>query len=451
MTRILSLGQNKGITVMILNLASLRSYHLDTLSSLNFANRTKKIEAKEVENEPVYRVAPKQSTASVTGLSIQRQALRPLAAASINANIGSTVKSGDVKDEKPAKAFSVYTDKAQTKSVLQSKRLETQKRTSLKRGSGTFTSAPSRPPKLLRTVDTAPESLNGLSAAKIEEMVQTKVEEILAARALNESERNKEEMLLTRSKELNEEVQRRLEALEERIEGKEDARAEGLSYLLMGKQHQARGEDSSALKMYQLAQPFFPNNEKLASRIEALKEKFARRTRPLAPKPVVDHLVARLERQKRHARSRLGAEHDSDDDDYDDDEYRGSHPDEALSEEELEHSNRTKKALGRKHATVISRTIGRRILDSIDDQENHTPRTTHILSVINSRNVNEIKLLRGLGTKKAEAVVDRLCELDNEHDAKSEQLAQVRNLGELGKLKGVGMKTVETMRNKLEV
>ena len=55
MTRILSLGQNNGLTIMILNLAPVRSYHLDTLSSLNFANRTKKIEVAEVENEPMYR------------------------------------------------------------------------------------------------------------------------------------------------------------------------------------------------------------------------------------------------------------------------------------------------------------------------------------------------------------------------------------------------------------
>ncbi len=43
MTRILSLGQNNGFTIMILNLAPVRSYHLDTLSSLNFANRTKRL------------------------------------------------------------------------------------------------------------------------------------------------------------------------------------------------------------------------------------------------------------------------------------------------------------------------------------------------------------------------------------------------------------------------
>lgn len=31
MTRILSLGQNQGLTVMILNLAPVRSFHLDSL------------------------------------------------------------------------------------------------------------------------------------------------------------------------------------------------------------------------------------------------------------------------------------------------------------------------------------------------------------------------------------------------------------------------------------
>ena len=449
MTRILSLGQNKGITVMILNLAPLRSYHLDTLSSLNFANRTKKIEVKEVENETVYRVPAKQSAGvpSMTGASIHRQPLRPVAASV--ANIVPAAKPGDAKDGKPAKAFSVYTDKVQMKSAMQNKRLEQRKRTSLKRGSDTFTSGPSRPSKR-HSGDGAPDGLSGLSTAKIEEMVQKKVEEILAARAQNESERTKDEMLLTRSNELNEEVQRRLEALEQRIEVKEDARAEGLSYLLMGKQHQARGEDSSALKMYQLAQPYFPNNEKLAGKIEVLKERLTRRTQALAPKSVVDHLAPRPRGQKRQARTRLGEEHDSDDD-YDDDEYRAAHPDEALSEEEFEYSHRTKKVSSRKPAAAISRTVGRRILDSIDDQENHTPRTTHILSVINSRNVNDIKLLRGIGAKKAEAIIDRMCERDNARDAKNEHLTQIRSLAELGKLKGVGMKTVENMRNKLEL
>lgn len=443
MTRILSLGQNKGITVMILNLAPLRSYHLDTLSSLNFANRTKKIEIKEVENEAVYKVHAKKSV----GVPSTRQPLRPVAASA--ANIAPAGNSGEVKDAKPAKAFSVYTDKVQMGGAMPSKALEQRKRTSLKRGSDTFTTAPSRLSKR-HAGNTVFDGSSGLSAAKIEEVVQKKVEEILAARAQNESERNKEEMLLTRSKELSEEVQRRLEALEQRIDRKEDATADGLSYLLMGKQYQAKGEESSALRMYQLAQPYFPNNEKLASRIELLKERLTRRTRPLAPKSVVDHLAPRAERQKRHAKIRLGAEHDSDGD-YDDDEYRESHPDEGLGDEEFKNSCQTRKVSSRKPAAVISRTVRRRILDSIDDQENHTPRTTHILSVINSRNVNHIKSLRGIGAKKAEAIIDRMRELDNARDSKNEHLTQVRSLAELGKLKGVGIKTVENMRDKLEL
>ncbi|KAL1956206.1 hypothetical protein VTO42DRAFT_7553 [Malbranchea cinnamomea] len=435
MTRILSLGQNKGITIMILNLAPIRAYHLDTLSSLNFANRTKKIEVKDVENEPTYRVAPKQISGepSVTGPSIQRQPLRPLTA-SVNANI--TIKVNDSRDEKPTKAFTVYTDKVTTKTTMQTKREEQQKCLSQKRRSETLLTAHSRPSKLARVVNPACESLTTLSAAKIEELVQKKVEEILAEKAVNESQR-KEDELLTRSREMNEEVQRRLEVLEQRIAGKEDARAEGLSYLVMGKQHQLQGEDASALKMFQLAQPFFPENEKLANKIEILKEKLARRARPLAPKPAVDHLFLKQEQHKRHTKSRLGVEHDSDDD-YDD--------------EDMGFSHRVKKASGRRPpTTTFSRTIGRRIIDSIDDQENHTPRTTHILSVINSRNVEEIKLLRGIGTRKAEAIVNCLCEMDNERDATSENPTQVRSLAELGRLKGVGMKTVENMRSRLEL
>ena len=75
MTRILSLGQNNGLTVMILNLAPVKSYHLDTLSSLNFANRTKKIEVREVENEPIFRGPAKPVVAATT---LNRQPLRAL-------------------------------------------------------------------------------------------------------------------------------------------------------------------------------------------------------------------------------------------------------------------------------------------------------------------------------------------------------------------------------------
>lgn len=77
MTRILSLGQNNGLTVMILNLPPTKAFHLDTLSSLNFANRTKKIEVREIENEPIFKGPPRPPSQS-TNNGMARQPLRPL-------------------------------------------------------------------------------------------------------------------------------------------------------------------------------------------------------------------------------------------------------------------------------------------------------------------------------------------------------------------------------------
>lgn len=446
MTRILSLGQNNGHTVMILNLAPVRSYHLDTLSSLNFANRTKKIEVKEVENQPTTKRLSKAATGvfSTIAPSMQRQPLRPLTS-SINANIGATSASAKQDNNaKPTKAFSVYTDKAQPKMTVQSqaRRSDTSNRSSLKRGSETLGSVSSRPSKATRVADDVPHNLNNLSAAKIEEMVQKKVEEVLAARASSETDHSQQGKFLTQSRELNEQVQRRLESLEQRIEGNEDVRAEGLSYLLMGKQHQSRGEDPSALKMYQLALPFFPDNEKLVGKIGVLETKLAGRARTSAEDSVEERGVSKLEQHNplRRPRRLLGPRDDDEPDEY--------HPGEKSSDIDSECEPLAKQAIPRRKPAVShTKMIGRGIIDSVDDQENHSPRTTRILSAVNSRNVNEIKLLRGIGAKKAEAIVDRLCEIDREHETTGARQTQVRSLAELGRLKGVGMRTVETMRS----
>ena len=90
MTRILSLGQNNGFTVMILNLAPVRSYHLDTLSSLNFANRTKKIEVKEIENEPIFRNPAAKPSVALGGPLLNRQPLRQIAAVHSSYNKNNT-------------------------------------------------------------------------------------------------------------------------------------------------------------------------------------------------------------------------------------------------------------------------------------------------------------------------------------------------------------------------
>ncbi len=80
-------------------------------------------------------------------------------------------------------------------------------------------------------------------------MVEKKVSEILAARTQSAPP----------PQEISEDVKRRLEALERRIddERRDDTRSDGLRFLLMARQHKERGENTSALKMYEMALPYF--------------------------------------------------------------------------------------------------------------------------------------------------------------------------------------------------
>lgn len=107
-----------------------------------------------------------------------------------------------------------------------------------------------------------------LSSQNIADLVEKKVEEILAARALNEP-------VKPTAPDVTDEVNKRLELLEKKLEKKADARAEGLTYILLAKQHAARGENFSALKMYELALTYFPENEKLLKKIADLRDKKA--------------------------------------------------------------------------------------------------------------------------------------------------------------------------------
>ncbi len=442
MTRILSLGQNNGLTIMILNLAPVRSYHLDTLSSLNFANRTKKIEFKEIENDPIFK-GPPRAVPTFTGPSIQRQPLRPLATLH-NATVN-TMNPPTKPEDKPAKAFSVYSDRAkvrQTATSTQSRRPEPVNNTSpLKRGSDSFVSFSSRPAKTMRPSDppriTRPQP--SISKASIEEMVEKKVEEILATRALHESSKPAVE------DNISEQVQRRLELLEQRIEGKEDGRTEGLTYLLMAKQHHVRGEDVSALKMYELAQPYFPNNEKLVGKIVGLREKIkvkreeshvsklagqqqlssprTQSIRPSPPEPVSNIMKK------------------SSDDPADDDNVEPLKPvyDNDYESEDGFHF----KPKARKPQKPSKSRLN--VLHDTKTEEGETPRTQQLLRIINTRNLAQIKLLKGVGAKKAEFILDCLCEMDEE----GVEGAVIETLGQLGRLKGVGTKTVENMRSGL--
>ncbi|KAJ6090263.1 hypothetical protein N7486_009078 [Penicillium sp. IBT 16267x] len=434
MTRILSLGQNNGLTVMILNLAPVRSYHLDTISSLNVANRTRKIEVREIENDPIFkgpaRPAPRPSMAS------SRQPLRPLAA-SVNVNMPAPVaKDPAAKDEgKPIKAFSVFSDRP--KPVSKIRKSEIPRRPSLASEAPATRSL--KPPRQPLTANNPQLSYADLSAAKIEEMVEKKVEELLAVRAESELSRQ------TQVRELNDQLQRRLELLEQRIEGTEDDRAEGLSYLLMAKQHQARGENSSALRMYQLALPHFPHNNKLVAKIAALKKRMqdkpSRQSSILAsPK---EKLGSMLSLKGESTLTILGKRQTE----AVDNDYVNEVDNDGFSSDEENIPRQHKK-----RATSKSIRQSGDELDDLDEYENGSlsPRTMHLLSIINSRDVSQIKLLRGVGAKKAEALVDCLCEMDqsSNDDMVSEQpLFQVESLAQLSTLRGVGVRTVENMRN----
>ncbi|KOS36673.1 hypothetical protein ACN38_g12566 [Penicillium nordicum] len=432
MTRILSLGQNNGLTVMILNLAPVRSYQLDTISSLNVANRTRKIEVREVENDPMFKGPARPSIRPSMGT---RQPLRALTA-SVNVNMPAPAAkdSAEKEDGKPVKAFSVYSDKPQPKLVSQLRKPEAPKRTSI-------SNAPSGLPSLKTTRQPlgaqSTARHDDFSAARIEEMVEKKVEEILAVRAVSEQSRQ------TQVHELNEQLKKRLEQLEQRIDGTEDARAEGLSYLLMAKQHQARGEDSSALRMYQLAAPHFPHNEKLTGKIAALKERVHAKAWEEKPhSPPKGRLGSMLSLQKDVTQTLGKRQAESHEYDYVDQTHTG------FSSDEDVHRPRHKKRAAAKLGQIEEAP---ELLDSEDPSI--SPRTMHILSIINSRDVSQIKLLKGVGAKKAEALVDCLCEMDqasldttdNESVSNQSQF-QVNSLAQLSQLKGVGVKTVENMR-----
>jgi hypothetical protein len=436
MTRILSLGQNNGVTIMILNLAPLRSYHLDTLSSLNVSSRAKRIEVREIENEVVFTQPPRK-TSSIAGNTIQRQPLRPLANAH-NTHVNAAVQKGD----KPLKAFSVYTDKGKTSGPRSSGTgPQTMGRSnSNKRPSDSTTAG--RPTKMARSNPSVP-SATGLSGTRLEEFIEKKVAEALASRASNQ-------LAPSAPSEISEAVQRRLEALERKIESgeaEENERAEGLRFLLMAKQHKERGEDTSALKMYELAVPFFPGQEKLQKKIENLRAKIqakreeaarasmpveVERRNPLVtqlPTPATSFENPQPEPEDNARRKKEFADSD--------DEYNGSAIQKDDYEDDDSFSYKPSKSKKSKSKPVAKSAL-RIFSDGTDvDPEPPTPRTRHLLDIVNSRDVAMIKGLAGVGAKKARDLVEFL-ELQNEDDG-----GNIRSLKQLQGVPGLGVRTVE--------
>jgi hypothetical protein len=409
MTRILSLGQNNGITIMILNLAPLRSYHLDTLSSLNVSSRAKRIEVREIENEIVYKQVPRTNSGNSV-LGIARQPLRPLANVH-NVHSGQIAAKDKTAADRPVKAFSVYTDRAKTVALAPRPANAPIKliSTSQKRPSDPDAMG-ARPSKITRPTHTSlvpasKPSQPSISAAQIEAMVEKKVSEILASRTQSASD----------PPEISEAVQKRLEALERRIDdGKhDDTRSEGLRFLLMARQHKERGEDGSALKMYEMALPFFPGQTKLKAKIERLREKVTakREGRDVPAGDAAESADAPFVGKNKTSRH-------VNDEDYED----------AEADDDDESFMRSRKKSKKVKAMKIEFSL---------DETSFTPQIQGLLDIINSRDATAIMGLQGFGPKKARDLVDYLGLIGEEDGGRIENLAQLRAVP------GMGGRTVE--------
>lgn len=428
MTRILSLGQNNGITVMILNLAPLRSYHLDTISSLNVSSRAKRIEVREIENEVVFKQAPRAMTLS--GNNIQRQPLRPLANVH-NVHSGSLAASKDKADkekDKPLKLFNVYTDKSKSTNARPSTtNLSSQPRKANagKRRSNAH-DVSQRPTKTIRstgpTRSQQPASSITMSATQIEEMVERKVQEILAARAAVDTQ-DKEQQIATAAPptthaEINEAVQRRLEALERRIDDNASeigGRSEGMRLLLQARRLKERGDDRGALQCYESALPYFPGQAKLMGKIEKLKSKLEGNS--AIPEQTKDVKSTVGFKQTKHYTS-------GGDDDTNDSEFNAS---EADADESFVNVARGK---AKRKTKKIARPFLPTPENSFDSKlGSPTTRTRKLLDIVNSRDVDIIKGLHGFGPKKARDIIASLEGHDNSKIESLEQLSTVPGFG----------------------
>ncbi|KAK3492040.1 uncharacterized protein B0T23DRAFT_316743 [Neurospora hispaniola] len=594
MTRILSLGQNNGITIMILNLAPMRSYHLDTLSSLNVSSRAKRIEVREIENEVVYKQPHRShSSTSFSGLTngvlAPRQPLRPIGLGTQNSYTGSApalarssidraAASGAVieKIEKPSKLFNVYADRASAHKAtasmgggsssrlagppqantsqirqplslsggLASRRSMTDttpasssstETSALRSGLiGTGASKLARPTGLplpgsvsagvsrqnssssgsiqppqqtSKSVDNTP--ILTLSAAQIEAMVEKKVAEILAARAAaaaalapqtptpstprsdNHHPPGSEQQRPKSSEpRISEEVQRRLEALERRIEeqsmstsrsssrrgrGGRDEKSAGLQLLLEARKAKEAGQLEEALGMYEDALGFFPGQRKLVGKIEKLKLKLGKISREdyevgaqlrdeeagsrqgnRVGSAIQQSRSASVTSGRRTAMTGISStDAEVDEEDLDDD--MEADVEETPEEAEARRrrllksrgrsatlgvgiSSRSRQQLYSNTTTDTGSDYDDRSASNSDPEQQSSqepsPRTKQLLDIVNSRDTELIKSLSGFGQKRAQDLVDHL-------DDTQGPSGKVRSLGELTTVPGVGVRTVE--------
>ncbi|KAL3291955.1 kinesin family member 22 [Colletotrichum asianum] len=409
MTRILSLGQNNGITIMILNLAPIRSYHLDTLSSLNVSSRAKRIEVREIENEVVFKQVPRTNSANST--LAHRQPLRPLANVH---NIHSGTIAAKEKEKKedvtrPVKAFNVFADRNKPAAPTRPTANTTQIR---KPAIVVEKEAALKVSKLARPASSAQPAQQKLSisAEQLEALVEKKVSEILKSRENKEIE----PAPAAAHPDINEAVQRRLEALERRIENEErdrdDSRSEGLRYLLAARQAKEHGDDVGALKMYELALPFFPGQAKLLGKIEKLRSKIGNSL-------AIEVGMPSPSKRDRHEKKRRRVAYDSDD------EFQHAEADEDMSFVDVAAKSKSRKAKSTKPATRLPLP---------EPSGPASPQTQSLLNIVNSRDLAQIKSLHGFGSKKAQDLVDYLEEMPEEQGGNIESLAQLRTIPGMG-------------------
>lgn len=465
MTRILSLGQNNGITIMILNLAPVRSYHLDTLSSLNVSSRAKRIEVREIENEVVFKQPPRtaSSSSAVAGAALQqRQPLRPLANAhNVHSGAAALAARAADKPDKPVKAFAVYTDRSKPPApVARPAAAVVQPTSGIPRRSNVakrpLDSADSqggatRASKLARptTHQQPPRSQEiSISAAQIEAMVERKVAEILASRAAAAAATSTPTTAPAEAPSspsegqsgsgIADEVQRRLEALERRIDEEEqqrgrqqqqsqssaiDGRSDGLRLLLQARQAKERGDEAAALRLYEAAAPFFPGQVKLQGKIERLR---ARLGLPSGDAGSVPSGALDRDRPAKVISSRMTL-----DDDYRDDGEADVEEDEGSIVSKLARAKGGRKARKAAAGASTSDECG------FDAALESSPRSKELLDIINSRDLAQIRGLHGFGAKKARDLVEYLSLKGEEECARIESLAQLRLIP------GMGGRTVE--------
>ena len=395
--------------------------NLTALSSLNFANRTKKIKVREIENEPIFQGCSR----AISGKTLDRQPLKPLSN-TIHSNVMNSMKPPFKQGQKQAKAFSVYSDRIRcSSSAIHTVGVDTARgSSSRKRPSDSFSASTSRAAKRQSPYRSLDNPQPTMSKEIIEDIIEKKVGDILAARALDQPS-------AAPQPEISEEVQRRLDLLEQKVENKEDSREQGLAFLLMAKQHAVRGEHASTLRMYTLAKTYFPDNKKLDMKIDKLKgqireKKGGEHQVILGTLPWQTENLGHLTSNPKSKTNR----HQRDDEHCEED--QGEYQD-YESDTGFKYKARTKKG---KHKTMQDSSGIK------DFEESQTPRTKQLLEIINRRDKGQIRALKGVGVKKAEAIVEAL----DAGEEGNREARVIRNLEQLRRLHGVSTKTVEAMR-----